>query len=585
MTNTVYDFFRPLPFTKRLLGSWFLWCALYKGFSAWFLLPLWLVLMGVAVTCFAAYQIQKRTALPTADDVFFCSGTAVFAVVLTYCYGGKTPYTFAVLVLIALCLALYPVLRFRTPLTAPFSNRMVTVCGVALGAIMFAVIAVTTCLRYRVFGAPNFDFGLFCNMFHHMRETGLPMATSERNQLLSHFAVHISPIYYVLLPFYAVFPSPITLQIGQAAVVASGMIPLYLLTKRFALSNKTTLAVLFVYAAHPMLTAGCFYDLHENCFLAPLLLWLFWCYESGHYRWLFVPLTLTLLVKEDASVYVAMFAIYLFFCKKDKKRGLVLFLIAAVYFTAAVLLLQAFGQGAMFGRYAGILREAKEAGGILHLLLRDPGYFLEQMVTASDKTAKPLFLLQLLLPFGLLLWKVKIHSRLLLLLPLLLNLLTEYGYQYNVGFQYNFGVTAFLFYLWMQNIAETPKKRLRNPLLFSVAAVCLLYITAVIPRLEAYAKNAIVNYDEHNRMIAALETVPDDVSVTASTFLIARLARRDVIYEDTYRKEPDTEYVVLDNRKAYREKAQAYKEVCLKAGYHVTLSTDEIIILQTESKE
>ncbi len=585
MTNTVCDFFKPIPFAKRLLGSWFLWCALYKGFSVWFLLPLWFVLLGVAATCFAFYRVQKQNKLPTTDDVFFCTGTAVFAVVLAYCYGGKHPYTFAVLVLTALCLALYPVLRFRTPLTPPFSKRMVTVCGVVLGVIMFAVIAVTTCLRYRVFGAPNFDFGLFCNMFHHMRETGLPMVTSERNQLLSHFAVHVSPIYYVLLPFYAVFPSPITLQIGQAAVVASGMIPLYLLTKRFALSNKTMLAVLFVYAAHPMLSAGCFYDLHENCFLAPLLLWLFWCYESGHYRWLFVPLTLTLLVKEDAAVYVAMFAIYLFFCKKDKKRGVALFLIAAVYFTAAVLLLQTFGQGAMFGRYAGILREAKEAGGIVHLLLRDPGYFLEQMVTASDKTAKPLFLLQLLLPFGLLLWKTKIHSRLLLLLPLLLNLLTEYGYQYNIGFQYNFGVTAFLFYLWMQNIAETPKKRLRNPLLFSVAAVCLLYITAVIPRLEGYAKNAIVNYDEHNRMIAALETVPDDVSVTASTFLIAHLAQRDVIFEDTYRKMPDTDYVVLDNRKAYREKAQAYQTVCLQAGYRVTLSTEEIIILQAKSKE
>lgn len=585
MTNSTRDFFTPIPFTKRLLGSWFLWCALYKGFSAWFLLPLWLVLTGVAATCFVAYQVQKQMKLSTADDVFFCSGTAVFAVVLTYCYGGKHPYAFAVLVLTALCLALYPVLRSRMPLTAPFSKRMVTVCGVVLGVVMFAVIAVTTCLRYRVFGAPNFDFGLFCNMFHHMRETGLPMVTSERNQLLSHFAVHVSPIYYVLLPFYAVFPSPITLQIGQAAVVASGIIPLYALAKQFGLSGKTTVAVLLVYAAHPMLSAGCFYDLHENCFLAPILLWLFWCYESGHYRWLFVPLTLTLLVKEDAAVYIAMFAVYLFFCRKDRKRGITLFAVAALYFTAAVLLLQVFGQGAMFGRYAGILREAKEAGSIVHLLLRDPGYFLEQMATASDKTAKPLFLLQLLLPFGLLLWKTKVHSRLLLLVPLLLNLLTEYAYQYNLGFQYNFGTTAFLFYLWIQNVSETPKSELRNPLLFSAVAACLLYITAVIPRMEGYAKNAIVNYEEHNRMIAALDTVPDDASVTASTFLIAHLAERDVIYEDTYRKIPDTEYVVLDNRKAYREKAQAYKEVSLQAGYHVTFSTEEIIILQSKSGE
>ena len=39
--------------------------------------------------------------------------------------------------------------------------------------------------------------------------TGLPDVSCERDVLMSHFAVHISPIYYLLLPFYALFPSPL----------------------------------------------------------------------------------------------------------------------------------------------------------------------------------------------------------------------------------------------------------------------------------------------------------------------------------------------------------------------------------------
>ena len=585
MNKTVRDFFTPLPFAKRLLGCWFLWCALYKGFSAWFVLPLWLFLAGTALTCAAAYALQKKAGLSFMDDTVLCAGAMVFAVVLTYRYGGNHPYLFTSAVLLALGIALFPVLRRRTPLAEGFSltRRGAAVWCAVLAVLMFGVIAVITCLRYTNFMAPNFDFGLFCHMFHNMKETLLPLVTSERNQLLSHFAVHISPIYYLLLPFYALFPSPLTLQIGQAAIVASGLILLWGLTRHFRLSATAASAVLFVYAAHPALTAGCFYDLHENCFLAPLLLWLFWCYETGRFRLMLLPILLIWLTKEDAPVYTAMFGIYLMFSRREWRRGMGMFVASAAYFAAAVLLLQAFGTGAMFGRYDGLLSQASACGSMVHLLLRDPGFFLEQMVHAADKTAKPLFLLQLLLPFGLLLWKTRVHSRLLLLAPLLLHLLTDYPYQYNIGFQYTFGTTAFLFYLWVQNAAELPQGHRRNPLLFGAAAACLLYITAVIPRLESYTVNAVKNHEMYTSMASMLDTVPDTASVTASSMLVAHLAQRDVIYEDTYRKTPDTDYVVLDMRMPFRTASEAYEALCAEHGYITVDYSDEIVILKKDT--
>ena len=124
--------------------------------------------------------------------------------------------------------------------------------GVALGtALACAILIVITCLRYKTFSSPNFDFGLFCNMFYNMKETGAPLVTSERDRLLSHFAVHISPIYYLFLPFFYVFPTPETLQIGQAVILMAGVIPVVLLARHFKLSGKVTLLGALLYAFYP----------------------------------------------------------------------------------------------------------------------------------------------------------------------------------------------------------------------------------------------------------------------------------------------------------------------------------------------
>ena len=88
---------------------------------------------------------------------------------------------------------------------------------------------------------------------------------------LLYTSIHISPIYYVLLPFYALFPSPVTLQISQAVILASGVIPVILLCRHMNLGNRSTLMIGFVYCFFPALTGGCFYDIHENLFLTPLL--------------------------------------------------------------------------------------------------------------------------------------------------------------------------------------------------------------------------------------------------------------------------------------------------------------------------
>ena len=103
------------------------------------------------------------------------------------------------------CLFVMYCLHVNRALLEKWKPGKKTLIGVAIaaGVLSCAMIAGITCLRYLTFSSPNYDFGLFCNMFYNMAESGLPMVTSERDMLLSHFAVHISPVYYLLLPFFS----------------------------------------------------------------------------------------------------------------------------------------------------------------------------------------------------------------------------------------------------------------------------------------------------------------------------------------------------------------------------------------------
>lgn len=578
---------RSLPESPmRLLASWFFCCALFEILRPWYLLysaGFVLIMLLVFVLLTLIQQHWQSKPLTTA---FLAFGTVFYAFVLIASRGSSTASGLALIALVlgALLLVLVPLLRNQWLPACPggiSAKRSLGLCAL-IGVLFAAVLGTITCLRYLTFSSPNYDFGIFCNMFYHMKETGLPLVSCERDQLLSHFAVHISPIYYLLLPFYAVFPSPLTLQIAQTVILASGIIPLYRLSEHFRLSHGNTVLLIFLYAVYPAVSTGCFYDLHENCFLVPLLLWLFDCYERKHTGYLVLVACLLLAVKEDAAVYLVFFCLYIAFSRRDWRQALPLATAAIAWFLLAVFLLQQFGTGAMFGRYGALLNSDKETGGLLGTLLRDPAYFLEQIVSASNLSKKLLWLFELLLPFGVLLWTPRgKYSRLLLLCPLLLNLLTQYVYQFNINYQYSFGTLPFLFYLFVQNAADRSLFIARKHLLFSVTAAGLLYTALVLPQLAHYTTSFVEKHNTYEQMQTLLDTVPDDASVIASTMLVPHLANRDEIYEDVYHATPDTDFVVLDLRGNFRTQSTSYQEKCLNCGYTVVVDDDLLVVLQS----
>lgn len=564
----------------RLIASWFFCCSLFEILRPDTLLSngiFVLILLGVFLLLTTA---QYFLPLPRLTPTALAVGALTYAFTLVRTHLTDRNYPLFLFLLMAVALVLFPLLHKEKGRLLPFtvSKRVsITVCIVA-GVVCAGMISAITCLRYCTFSSPNYDFGIFCNMFHNMGETLLPTVSCERDQLLSHFAVHISPTYYLILPFYWLFPSPLTLQIAQAVILASGIIPLYRLARHFKLSPAVTAVLCVMYAAYPPLTTGCFYDIHENCFLAPLLLWVFALYEEKRYWWMLLPACLVLATKEDAAVYLVFFAIYLLFSRRDWKRGLPMGIVAAVYFGAAILILESFGDGVMFGRYTALFTTEKETGGLISTLLRDPGFFLEQLADSGTASQKLKWLLEMLLPLGLLLWTPRgKYSRLWLLVPLLLNLLTQYVYLFDTGFQYSFSAIPFLFYLLVQNAADSTPRFRRDQLLFAVVTTVLMYTMIVVPTLTYYKDIYKENRETYARIEEILDTVPDDASVIATTWFVPHLADRTHIYEEEYHPVPDTDYVVLDMRPGSH--SDYYIGLALDRGYTIDTYEEELLVI------
>ena len=424
------------------------------------------------------------------------------------------------------------------------SNKAVIFVCSFLAALFVLFVGGITIVKFLSHRTPNFDFGIFSQMYHYLSKTLIPYTTCERDMLLSHFAVHFSPIVYIALPLYWIFPHPSTILAVQALAVALGVIPLYKLSKHFGLSNNKTIAIVFMYVLHPTVIANNFYYFHENCFLTVLLLWLFYFAEKKKNIPTYVFALLTMTVKEDAPIYVLFFGLYLLFSNKSKKNGAILCSMSAVYFAVVTKLMSIFGRGIMTYRYDNFIFE--DGGSIYSVVLnviKNPTYVFTQLL----KIEKLEFLILMLIPLALLPFAIKKPSNIILLFPMvLINLMTEYVYQYDIGFQYTYATMAFLFYLVIMNVSSLSPDTARKLLICGICASLIFFASVNLYRLDA-----IETYENDKNEIAvineALDTIPKDKSITSTTFFIPALWNRDTVYEYAY-TDKKTDYAVFDLR-------------------------------------
>ena len=419
-----------------------------------------------------------------------------------------------------------------------------TTAGV--GIVVFTVIVSAACIaRYSAYMSHNFDFGIFTQMFENMRTTGLADTTVERNTLLSHFGVHFSPFYYLLLPFYMICPRPETLLVIQAAFVAIGVIPVVLICRHFKLSQSITVVISLMYFFFPSLANGCLYDFHENKFLTVLILWAMYFILEDNLIGSAVFCVLTLTVKEDAAIYIMAIALFVILVRKKYIFGAAMLAGAVLYFLIASSVVAALGDGIMDDRLQNYMASGESGlGAVVKNCLSDFGYLLSQVFTRD----KILFMVWMLLPVAFAPFLSEKKSMLVLFVPMLaVDLMSNWKYQYDIGFQYTYGAAALIIFMTIVVISEAKRSTQNKILIFGLSMSIVMSFSLIFPRSAYYIDIANTNSDMNRQYTELINTIPKDAEVTANGYYIPHMYQFKNLYQypNYYDKSKKTEYMLV----------------------------------------
>ncbi len=470
--------------------------------------------------------------------------------------------------------------KIVSPVNSKSKKYPIIILSVAT-VIFMAFVGIWAFCRVKTFVSPTYDYGIFAQMFYYMKETGLPYTTVERDGLLSHFAVHVSPIYYLLLPFYCIFPKVETANVLQALILGSAVVPMYKLCRNHRFTQMQSVGICCAFMLWPAFAGGTGYDIHENEFLVVTILWLFYALEKQNIPGIAISTILLLFVKEDAPVYAAIIGIWytitaLLQKNKIEKRKLIIgisvVIVSVIYFIAVTKYLDTLGDGVMTNRYDNFIYDKSDSlFTVIKAVFMSPAKLLYEC--SLDK--KPMFIIQTLAPLLFLPLITRKYERYILLIPyLLLNLMSFVEYQHSIFYQYVYGSGACLFYLTIVNLEDIkdikiPKATITfsklTPVLLSICIISFTatVVTTALPVISDYIENDEKYFSKDREF---LNKIPEDASVSASPMCCPTLSQRKVLYDIYYAKDKhilSTEYIVVDCFSDYKK----YADDSDKSGY------------------
>lgn len=462
------------------------------------------------------------------------------------------------------------------------SKKTSIIIFAVVGVLLFAFVAITTVYSYYTYSNSTYDFGIFAQMYEYMKQTGAINTTVERNTLLSHFGVHFSPIFYIGLPIYFIFPSPVTVQMIQALMIALPVIPIVLLCRHYKMSNWMAVAMTILYALYPATASGAFYDIHENCFLTFFILFAIYALEKKKDLWVILCVLLVLFTKEDAAIYILVLGAFLIFSRKDKKRGIILMIVSAAYFVIAVSIVKSYGLGVLDDRFSNLYADAN--GGFLEIIktvLLNPSYALSQMVTnfGDNQMDKIGYIMLMLVPIAAALFTTgKKYSRYILLSPfILINVMTTYLYLHDISFQYNFGIIALFMYVMIMNLQDMKVEKAKTIVGVCVICASLMFVGTVYPKMTYYLEKYDTDKVTYTKLDNAMDTyVPQNASVCASGFFTPHLSKHLEMYDQNHLTEDKyTDYLVVDERN--QNEAAKFTNIVNSGKYELVYREDNLI--------
>ncbi|MEO7000191.1 MAG: DUF2079 domain-containing protein, partial [Ktedonobacterales bacterium] len=437
---------------------------------------------------------------------------------------------------------------------------------VALVALVYTVILSLYCIGlHDAFRTHAEDLGIMDQVLwntahgHFMLQT-ICNPVTDVNCLggVTRFSVHFEPILIPLTLLYVIFPNVQLLLVFQAAAVAIGAIPAYLLAARRL--RHVAWGVIFagVYLLYPPLLNAVIDDFHPETAAAGLLMWALYFLFTRRYRALVIACVVLLLCKETLTLDVIGIGLFVALIQRRPRLGFSLVALGGLTLGLALLLMRIFsplGHSPVTSRFDA--------------LLHDP---LHTLATYAHDPARRAYLVKLLAPVGFLAllapWVAVIA-----LPSVLLNVLSADPLMYSGLYQYNTDIGPVLIAAaidalvwlvpaatgWLARLRLTIAERgaphaivwlLRTQVVVTALVLLALVIGGQGTVVRAYRsltlRNAWPQTTAHTQLGEQfLAQIPPDASVSAQATLAPHLSQRLDIHQFPSGALTD-DYVALD---------------------------------------
>lgn len=371
-------------------------------------------------------------------------------------------------------------------------------------------------------------------MLYYMQNSGQPFTTLIMGEPQSYFTVQFAPLWYLLLPVYAISKhSMLAVGIALYALMLTALIPLYRICRRLSLSPLQSCALCIALACCPLLFGGSSAGGSLGMLSLPLLLWVADALTGKRPYLALIPLMLCLGIGFEVTVWTLFICLYLAMSvqRENRRAGLTCTAIAGIGLIATTVYLAVTHSPVLTQPFANV---------------------------GLQLGSKLLFLLLLLVPCALLPLLCKQKWALVLLIPLIFfHLVADAATYSGVFCTYAYPALAAVFLLSAHgaaNLQATVKGvPLRTALPACALCASLLLATPYVAVLhQLYAAPEEQEQTDTDRMHELLAMLPQNASVTASDSLLCALHDRTWLFALFANPEsPQTNVIVLDLREEF----------------------------------